>query len=84
MAHDVAQYVAKMGLTTRGIDVLSLVEKDVPTFQIEEVFGPKVSKNGYKYDKKVFAPMAQSIFELYKRVTWKHKVTNGQNNKSFA
>ncbi len=30
MAHDVAWYVKKMGLTTRGIDVLILAEKDVP------------------------------------------------------
>jgi hypothetical protein len=46
-----------MGLTTRGIDVLSLIEKYVPTFHIEEVFGPKISKNGYRFDTKVFAPM---------------------------
>ncbi len=73
-----------MGLTTGGIDVLSLIQKDVPTSQIEEVFGPKISKNGYRYDKKVYAPVVQSIFELYKKVTGKHKVTNGQINKGFA
>jgi hypothetical protein len=36
-----------MGLTIRRIDILSLTKKDVPTSQIEKVFGPKISKNGY-------------------------------------
>jgi hypothetical protein len=57
MAHDVAWYVENMGLTTKGIDFLSLIKIDVPMFHIEEVFGPKFSKNGYRYDMKVFAPM---------------------------
>jgi len=46
-----------MGLTTRSIDVLSLIEKYVPTFHIEEVSRPKFSKNGYRFDTKVFVPM---------------------------
>jgi hypothetical protein len=45
MACDVALYVENMGLTRRGIDVLSLTKKDVPTFHIEELFGPKISIN---------------------------------------
>jgi hypothetical protein len=73
-----------MGLTIGGIDVLSFTEKDVPTFQIEEVFGPKISKNGSKYDNNFFAPVAHNILELYKRVTGRHKATNGQINKGFA
>ncbi len=72
------------GLITRRIDVLSLINEEVPTYQIEEVFGPNVSKNGYKYDKKVNVEVAESILKLYKRVTRKQKVTNGQINKSFA
>jgi len=59
-----------MGLAIRRIDVLSL------TSQIEKVFGPKISKNGYRYDRKVSTQVVQSIFELYKRVMGKHKVTN--------
>jgi len=51
---------------------------------IEEVFGSKISKNGYKYDRKVFTQVAKNIFELYRKVTRKHKVTNGQINKTFA
>ncbi len=57
MARDVAQYVENKGLTTRGIDVLSLIEKDVSMFHIEEIFGPKFFLNGYRYDTKFFAPM---------------------------
>ncbi len=84
MAHDVAWYVKKMGLTTRGIDVLILAEKDVPISQIEEIFGPKFSKNGHRYDRKVSTLVVHNIFELYKSVTRKHKVTNGQINEGFA
>jgi hypothetical protein len=70
MVCDVAWYVENMGLAIRRIDVLSL------TSQIEKVFGPKISKNGYRYDRKVSTQVVQSIFELYKRVMGKHKVTN--------
>ncbi len=63
---------------------MSLPKKDVPTSHIEEVFGPKFSKNGYRYDKIVFVLVAQSILKLYRRVMEKHKVTNGQINKGFA
>jgi hypothetical protein len=58
-----------MGLATRGIDILNLTKRNVLTSQIEEVFGPKISKNGYKYDRKVYTQVAHSILELYKRVT---------------
>jgi hypothetical protein len=61
-----------------------MTEKDVPSYQIEDVFGLKVSKNGYRYDKKVFAHVVNAILELYTRVTRKHKVINGQINKSFT
>jgi hypothetical protein len=84
MAHDVAWFVVNRGLIIGRIDVLSLIDEGVPTHQIKEVFGPKVSKNGYKYDKKVSVEVAKSILELFKRVTRKQKVTNGQINKSFA
>jgi hypothetical protein len=47
-------------------------------------FGLKVSKNGYRYDKKVGAKVAKNVLELYKHVTRKWKVTNGQINKCFA
>jgi hypothetical protein len=84
MAHDVAWFVVNRGLITGRIDVLSLIDEEVPTHQIEEVFGPKVSKNSYMYEKKVNVEVSESILKLYKRVTRKQKVTNGQINKSFA
>ncbi len=59
MANDVAWFVANKGLTRKRIDVLSLTKTKVPTSQIEEVFGPKVSKNDYKYDRKVPLNMAK-------------------------
>jgi hypothetical protein len=58
MAHDVAWYVENMGLATRGIDILSLTKRNVPMSRIEEVFGSKISKNGYRYDRKVFTRVA--------------------------
>jgi hypothetical protein len=73
-----------MGLAIKRIDVLSLTKRDVPTSQIEKVFGPKISKNGYRYDIKVSTQVVQSTFELYKRVMGKHKVTNDQINKAFT
>jgi hypothetical protein len=36
------------------------------------------------YNKKVGAGIAKHVLELYKRVTRKRKVTNGQINKCFA
>jgi hypothetical protein len=35
---------------------------------VEEMFGPKVSKNGYRYDRKVLPNIAKGIQELYTRV----------------
>jgi hypothetical protein len=69
MAHDVAWFVVNRCLITRRIDVLSLIDEGVPTHQIKEVFGPKVSKNGYMYDKSISVEVVKSILELYKRVT---------------
>lgn len=48
------------------------------------MFGPKVSKNGYRYDIKVIVDVANNILALYTRVIGKSKVTNGHINKSFA
>jgi hypothetical protein len=53
VANDVAWFIANRGLTRGRIDVLNLIETKVPTSQIEEVFGPKVSKNDYRCDRKV-------------------------------
>lgn len=61
MANDAAWFIANRGLTRGRIDVLSLRETKVPSSQIEEVFGPKVSKNGYRYDRKVPPNIAKGI-----------------------
>ncbi len=45
------------------------------------MFGPKVSKNEYRYDIKVLVDVANNILELYMMVTRKSKVTNGHINK---
>jgi hypothetical protein len=58
-------------------------KKNVPSSQIKKVFGPKVSKNGYRYDKKVHVDIAKNIFESYTKVTRKSKVINGQINNSL-
>jgi hypothetical protein len=53
MACDIAWYVENIRLAIKGIDILSLTKRDVPTSQIEKKIRPKISKNGYKYDRKV-------------------------------
>jgi hypothetical protein len=63
---------------------LGSTNNEVRTHEIKESFGPKVSKNGYRYNKKVGAKVAKSILELYKHMIGKWKVTNGQINKCFA
>jgi hypothetical protein len=63
---------------------LSLTNNEVPTQEIKEFFGSKISKNGYRYDKKVGAKVAKNIFDLYKCMIGKWKVTNGQINTCFA
>jgi hypothetical protein len=60
------------------------MEKEVPISHTEEVFEPKISKNGSRYDRRVYIEVAKTIFELYTRVIGQRKVTNGQINKSFA
>ncbi len=73
MFHDIDWFVQNMGLATRGVDVLNLTNYEVPTQEIEEFFGPKVSKNGYKYNRKIGVKVTKSVLELYKRVTKKRK-----------
>jgi hypothetical protein len=84
MSHDIYWFVQDMGFVTRGVDVLSLIDYEVPTQEIEDFFGLKVSKNGYKHDRKVGAEVTKSVLELYKCMIGKQKVKNGQINKCFA
>ncbi len=71
MSHDIDWFVQNKGLATGGVDVLSLTNYDIPTQEIEDFFGLKVSKNGYMYDKKVGTEIAKSVLELYKHMTRK-------------
>ncbi len=64
--------------------MLRLTKKDMPSSQIKDISRPKISKNGYRYDKKIHVHVVNTIFELYTMVTWKCKVTNGHINKSFT
>jgi hypothetical protein len=53
MSRDIDWFVQSMGLATKGVDVLSLTNYEVPTQEIEDFFGLKVFLNGYRYDKRL-------------------------------
>ncbi|CAM6089361.1 unnamed protein product [Calypogeia fissa] len=81
---DIEWYVKNRGLATGGVDVTALTSGDISVEQIEDLFGPKVSKNGYRYDRKPEPEIVGKILELYKRVTGKTTVLNNQINLAFA
>ncbi|CAM6085331.1 unnamed protein product [Calypogeia fissa] len=81
---DIEWYVKNRGLATGGVDVTALTSEDIFVEQIEDLFGPKVSKNGYRYDRKPEPEIVGKILELYKRVIGKTKVLNNQINLAFA
>lgn len=72
------------GLATCGIDTTTLTSNDIPTLEIEGIFGPKCLKNGYRYNKKPLVEASTNILELYHYVTSKNKVLNGELNLTFA
>lgn len=51
--HDLNQFVQERCLNISGLDVLSFTSNQVQQWEIEDMFGLKQSKNGYKFDKKV-------------------------------
>lgn len=61
--HDLNQFVHERCLNTSGLDVLSLTSDQVQQWEIEDMFGLKQSKNGYKFDKKV-GPNCQLVQRL--------------------
>ncbi len=43
--------------------MLNLTKKNVPSSQIKDMFKPKVSKNGYRYDKNSHVHVVNAILE---------------------
>jgi hypothetical protein len=57
---------------------------DVNIGDINEFFGPKMNKNGWKYDNQHDEEVAKKIAKIYYKVTEKHKVMNKQVSITFA
>ncbi len=51
--HELNWFVHERCLNTTRLDVLSLTYDQVQQWEIEDMFGLKQSKNGYKFDKKM-------------------------------
>jgi hypothetical protein len=73
IAHDVLWFVENKALTIGRIDIFNLINEEVPTHQIKEVFG---YNEWYKYDKKVSVEVDKSTVELYIKVIRNQKPTN--------
>ena len=72
------------GLRNNGLDVLSLSNRDVSKDELAHAFGPKSSKNGWRYDHRLTSEAAREVEELYCRVTSKNKITNNELTLQFA
>ncbi|CAM6129054.1 unnamed protein product [Calypogeia fissa] len=81
---DIPWFVKNRGLATGWVDIMTLTNDDISMAQIEEVFGPKFSKSGYRYDRKPEPNVVASIEELYQRVTGRSKVVNFTINQCFS
>jgi hypothetical protein len=80
---DVKWFVANWGLWNIGKDVLLITSVDVNIEDINEFFGPKMNKNGWKYDNQHDEEVAKKIAKIYCKVTKKHKVMNKQLSITF-
>ena len=72
------------GLRNQGLDVLKLSTRDVSKEELTHAFGPKSSKNGWRYDHRLTSEAARDVEELYCRVTSKTKITNNELTLQFA
>ena len=72
------------GMRNNGVDVLSLSNRDVSKDELAHAFGPKSSKNGWRYDHRLTSEAAREVEELYCRVTSKNKITNNELTLQFA
>ena len=77
-------FEATRGLRNQGADVLRLSKRDVSKEELGEAFGPKSSKNGWRYDYRLSPEAAREVEELYCRVTSKNKITNNEITLQFA
>ena len=77
-------FEATRGLRNEGADVLRLCKRDVSKEELAEAFGPKSSKNGYRFDYRLTAEAAREVEELYCRVTSKNKITDNEITLQFA
>ena len=77
-------FEATRGLRNVGLDVLRISQKDVSKEELAQAFGPKSSKNGWRYDYRLTAEAAREVEELYCRVTSKKKITNNELTLQFA
>jgi hypothetical protein len=68
------QYVTCKSLATRDRDVLSFIEIDIFILEIEKIFWPKASKNGWWYDALLSVGTTKSILMFYQRIMRKMKV----------
>ena len=77
-------FEATRGLRNTGLDVLRLSTRDVSKEELTQAFGPKSSKNGWRYDYRLTPDAAREVEELYCRVTSKKKITNNELTLQFA
>ena len=77
-------FEATRGLRNQGADVLRLTERDVSKEELAQSFGPKSSKNGWRFDYRLTPQAARDVEELYCRVTSKNKITNNEITLQFA
>jgi hypothetical protein len=77
-------FEATRGLRNTGLDVLRISQRDVSKEELAQTFGPKSSKNGWRYDYRLTGDAAREVEELYCRVTSKNKITNNELTLQFA
>ena len=77
-------FEATRGLHNDGLDVLKLSKRDDSKEELAQAFGPKSSKNGWRYDYRLTPGAAREVEELYCRVTSKNKITNNEITLQFA
>ena len=77
-------FEATRGLRNDGLDVLKLSKRDVSKEELTQAFGPKSSKNGWRYDYRLTADVARDVEGLYCKVTSKTKITNNEPTLQFA
>jgi hypothetical protein len=81
---DAAWFVEHQSFHNDSENVLSLTSVDVNIEDINNVFGPRLNKNGWKYDNRPNAKTVKLIKKIYCLVTRKNKICNKQLTMLFA